>query len=184
MENTDIDLRPIGLHWLAGNDPFLDCCVHGGIFLRIGNRVVSDGKSEWTVSTAAFNFLRTITHDHVVGAGEALIPCCGFNMWPSDTAPDGIYIPNCNNGIDWELRHRGDTIEHIFGEDTMLTTDAVEWAVAVCRFADDVMNFFETAWPKVIPEEEDRRGFELFLQIWQERRSAADKFIDGRRSQV
>lgn len=177
MDFPEIELKAIGMHWMENVDPYADCCVHGGIYLRFGQRVVSDGKDSWTVSTAAFNFLRTIFIGHKSGVDgdEALIPCCGFNMWPIETWPDGLCIPNCNNGIDWSVSHEEDnTIKHTFSDGEIVFTKRDEWALSVCKFADEVFAFFKTAWPKVVPEGEDRKGFELFMKLWQERRTAAE----------
>ncbi len=168
-----VELKATDLHWLENSDPYEDCCIHGKIFLRIGDRVVSDGKAEWTVSTAAFNLLRTVTRGHELGDEEELIPCCGFNMWEVETARDGLYIPNCNSGIDWSVRHTHKGVEHVISDAMRLFTCKEEWARAVCLFADEVHLFFGTAWPKQIKDDEDRRGFELFLKLWQERRKAA-----------
>ena len=170
---AEIELRIKNMHWMANVDPYADCCVHGGIYLRIGQRVISDGKRDWSISTAAFNFLRTIFHDHYLGKAEALVPCCGFNMWPIDSSPDGLYIPNCANGIDWSVRHEGDILVHAFESGEAVDTGVNDWAMAVCEFADEVLEFFHTAWPKSIREVEDRKGFELFMKLWQERRTAA-----------
>jgi hypothetical protein len=175
----DIELKAADLHWLPDGDPHDDCCVHGRVVLRIGEHTISSGNAEWTVSTAAFNFLRTISHDHHVGEEEALIPCCGFNMWPVESAPDGLYIPNCNSGLDWDIEHYGQLVIHNIGADKSYPTALLDWARAVCGFADDVRAFFHTAWPKNIPSEEDKKGFELFMTLWDQRRAGAQIILDA-----
>ncbi|MEQ1645160.1 MAG: hypothetical protein ABL959_17050 [Pyrinomonadaceae bacterium] len=184
MDFPEIELKVVRMHWMENVDPYADCCVHGGIYLRFGQRVVSDGKDTWTVSTAAFNFLRTVFNDHRVGidGDEALIPCCGFNMWPIEASPDGLCIPNCNNGIDWSVSHeQGNVIKHTFPDAEMVFTKRDEWASAVCLFADGIFEFLKTAWPKVVQDDEDRRGFELFMKLWQERRLAAESINASRK---
>ena len=167
------------MHWTDNVDPFHDCCVHGRLYLKIGSQIVSAGDSEWTLSTAAFNFLRTIFENHDSAHEEDLIPCCGFNMWPDDSLKDGLYIPNCGNGIDWSVEHEADTLAHRLSANVTLYTSKKVWARAVCDFADEVFAYFQTAWPKVIDNEEDRTGFNRFIKLWQERRSSAEKLLVG-----
>lgn len=172
---TDVELRPTNLHWLEESNPYEDCCAHGGVYIRIGDTIVSDGKDEdWSVSTAAFNFLKSIFQDHKLLGEEPLVPHCGFTMWPVESEPDGLYIPNCDLSINWSITHKGDQIVHEFKDGTTLETSLLVWKKAVCEFADDVYDFFQTAWPKVIDDEQDRKGFELFMSLWRERRTAAD----------
>lgn len=171
----EIKLKPIQLHWMENGDPFSDCCAHGGIYLKIGNFVVSDGmEKDWVVSTAAFNLLRTLSEDHPVIGREALVPHCGHTMWPAANEPDGLYLPNCDIGINWSITHEGDRIVHEFKDGRKVTLALSEWKFAVCKFADEVMDFMHTAWPKILDDALDRQGFELFLSLWQKRRTEAE----------
>lgn len=152
----------------------MDCCVHGGIYLQIGSYVVCDGKdTDWTISTAAFNFLRSIYFDHELLNEEPLIPHCGFTMWVIEGQPDGLYIPNCETEVNWSIRHRRDQVIHEFFNGTTIEISLTAWKTAVCKFADEVYGFYQTAWPKIITDEMDRKGFELFMRLWQERRAKA-----------
>lgn len=169
-----IELRATQMHWIENSDPFTDLCAHGGVYLAINQHVVTDGTDdEWTVSTAVFNLLRTLTHDHPLIGKEPLIPHCGFTMWPIDSEPDGLYMPNCDLGVNWSVKHEGDQVIHEFKDGTHVVTALSEWKAAVCQFADEVTEFMHTAWPKVINDEQDRQGFELFLSLWQKRRADA-----------
>lgn len=161
------------MHWI-GNDPFRDCCVHGGVYFRIGNTILVDGKdSEWSISTAAFNFLRSLFRDHYILREEPLIPHCGFTMWPVASEPDGLLIPNCSSSVDWSIYRTGDKVVHEFTDGTTFDMNLSAWTEAVCSFADEIHEHFQTAWPKVIDDDQDKRGFELFMRLWQERRAAA-----------
>jgi hypothetical protein len=172
---ASIELRATQMHWLEENDPFADCCVHGGVYIRIGQTLVSDGKDDsWTISTAAFNFLRSIFHDHAMLGEEPLVPHCGFTMWLVESEPDGLYMPNCDLNINWSISHKGDQVHHEFKDGTICETSLVAWKEAVCGFADEVYEYFQTAWPKVINDEMNRDGFELFMRLWRGRRAAAD----------
>lgn len=176
---AEIELTPTQMHWMEGSDPFGDCCAHGGIYLRMGSLVVSDGTdADWSISTAAFNFLRTLFHNQPHVGRESLIPHCGFTMWRVDSEPDGLYMPNCDLGLNWSVQHDGDHVIHDFQDGTQVVTSLSEWKSSVCKFADEVNEFMHTAWPKVIVDEEDRQGFELFLNIWKKRRADAE-LING-----
>lgn len=171
----EVDLKPINMHWLEKGDPYMDCCVHGGIYLQIGSKVVSNGSdTDWTISTAAFNFLRSIFFDHNLLGEEPLIPHCGFTMWVVAGQPDDLYIPNCETNVNWSIRHRGDQVIHKFIDGTTIEISLAVWKVAVCKFADEIYEFFQTAWPKVIDDPDDRKGFELFMRLWRERRAKAN----------
>ncbi len=173
---ANIELRPTQMHWLPNSDPYSDCCVHGGVYLKFDDFVVSDGTdNDWTVSTAAFNLLETIFRDRPMVGQEAIIPHCGFTMWPDDSEPDGLLIPNCDKGITWSITHDAGQVVHEFFKDrAKILTESTEWKATVCRFSDEVKDFMHTAWPKVIEDEMDRKGFELFMSLWQKRRANAD----------
>lgn len=134
------------MHWIADVDPYADCCVHGGIYLRIGSRVVSDGKDlDWSISTAAFNFLRSLFHNHRLLGEEPLVPHCGFTMWIVEGQPDGLYMPNCDTKINWEIRREGKKIIHEFPGGAIVEISYEAWCEAVCKFADEIYAFFLTA---------------------------------------
>jgi hypothetical protein len=169
-----VELEATQLHWLEGNDPFADCCLHGGVYLKIGDVLLSDGKdSDWTVSTSAFNLLKTINQDHKIGSGRPLIPHCGQTMWLLESEPDGLYLGGCDLGIDWEVRHQGNTVIHRFFNGQTAEVSPHNWRSAVCAFSDKVHEFFMTAWPKNIKDQEDRKGFELFMNLWKQLRYKA-----------
>lgn len=180
MKSVDVELQPLSIHWLEEGDPHDDQCVHGAIYLRLGDIVVSDGTdTDWTLSAAAFRLLRTITNDHGRSIDEALIPHCGFTFWRIESATDGLMIPNCNICIDWIIRHTDSSqIEHVLSDGRTVYTDLIEWSRKVCDFSDQVFDFYQTAWPKNSYDEEDRVGFELFLNLWKERRQRAGGILD------
>jgi hypothetical protein len=180
MQLGEVELKPINMHWLDG-DPHDDLCVHGGIYLKFGNNIVSGGEADWTLSTAAFRLLKTLTEEHSLNMDEALIPCCGFDMYPVESAPDGLYIPNCGNGIDWSIHHpEPGIVGHTFATGEIYYTAHGAWASEVCCFSDLVYEFFKTAWPKNSSGDEERERFEMFMRLWKERRNAADRFNAGR----
>ena len=171
---ADVEIKPVELHWLEGSDPFADCCAHGGVYIRLGNNVLSDGSDkDWTLSTASFNLLKSIRSDHVVNKERPLVPHCGHTMWIADSEPDNLYLGGCDIGIDWTVKHASERVLHELAEDSIVATSLDDWRNAVCAFSDTVYLFFMSAWPKKINDEEDRRGFELFMNLWKAYREDA-----------
>ncbi|CAN5148409.1 hypothetical protein BH20ACI2_BH20ACI2_25260 [soil metagenome] len=173
---NNIELTPTQLHWREESNPFEDCCLHGGVYLRIGDVVVSDGNDpDWTVSTAAFNLLKTINQDHTVGEQRPLIPHCGHTMWILETEPDGLYLGGCDIGIDWNIKHKPSVVDHELSENRVVETSSETWRRSVCEFSDEVYAFFITAWPKVIGDQDDLKGFELFMNLWRKYRANTEE---------
>lgn len=171
---NDIELTATNLHWLDGSDPFKDCCLHGGVYLRIGNTLLSDGKDvDWTVSTAAFNLLRTLKQNHQMDDERPLIPHCGHTMWLAEGEPEGLYLGGCDIGIDWTIRHESNSVVHKLSDERTVEMSSEVWRAAVCQFSDEVFEFFMTAWPKSIADEGDLNGFERFISLWRQHRSDA-----------
>jgi len=169
-----LELKATKLHWLEGSNPFEDCCLHGAIYLRIGDVLLSDGNaSDWTVSTSAFNLLKTVKKDHRVNEGRLLIPHCGHTMWIVQSEPDSLYLGGCDIGIDWTIQHEPGKVIHKLGGDRNVEMNPYFWQNAVCEFSDEVFKFFMTAWPKEISDEDDKKGFELFMSLWSRYRAAA-----------
>lgn len=171
------ELEPTQLHWLYEENPFEDLCAHGGVYLNINGTIVSDGlDKEWTLSTASYYLLKTVWSDYKATSDtHHLIPCCGHSMWKDVSFEDGIYIVECTNGINWEIKHQGEKLTHRFPDGTTLETDAVEWKKVVCEFSKKVIDFFVTASPKVCSDEYEREGFEIFMRQWLERFDRACK---------
>lgn len=172
---SNIELEPTDLHWLDGSYPFEDCCLHGAVYLKIGDTLISDGSDkEWTVSTAAYNLLKTIHKNHEITEERPLIPHCGHTMWVEESEPDGLYLGGCDIGIDWTIQHEADTVLHKIGDGVSVETNSDVWRKAVCQFSDDVFDIFTTAWPKRIADKDDLKGFELFMKLWRQRRVEAN----------
>jgi hypothetical protein len=92
-----VDLKATSLHWLEKSNPFEDCCLHGGVYLKLGDSLISDGRdTDWTVSTAALNLFNTLKQNHKVEDERPLIPHCGHTMWVHEGEPDGLYLGACD----------------------------------------------------------------------------------------
>ena len=71
------------------------------------------------------------------------------------------------------IQHEAGKVVHKLGGDRNVEMSLYVWQKAVCQFSDEVFKFFMTAWPKNINDEDDLKGFELFMSLWRQRRAAA-----------
>ncbi len=170
-------------HWIKdeGEDPS-DQCAHGLVEFRVNDlQICSEADGEWTVSAAALFLLRTVdsphTQDESVSEGNYLIPCCGFNIWPSEGSRYPYSIPGCTSGIDPEIRHRKGLVYVSFMEKTAIVP-LLDWSRAVLRFSDQVQSFYDSSAPRdKLKDEYDRRGWELFWREWRSQRAAAQRVV-------
>lgn len=171
-----IELRAVNLHWRGNTDSEKqrDLCAHSQVFLRIGNKTVSDANSEdWTVSAAAYYLLKSLKVDHDQMADYQLIPCCGFNMYAVGDKSDELLITGCSNGINWTITHNEGKVTHQFQDGEIIEIDFDKWRKAVCDFSDQVMKFYQSSLPKIADDEEDKKGFGLFMKEWKRLREEA-----------
>ena len=167
-----VELEVLNLHWLENTEAERDLCAHGSVYLKLGDKVISEEKpDDWTVSATAYYFLKTLKENHDAAENTYLIPHCGHTMWEIGEEKE-LYIGGCDIGINWKITHVQDKVVHQFGNDN-IETDFDEWRNAVCKFSDDVMNFYEVSLPKIVNDEEDKKGFELFMKEWERLRAEA-----------
>ena len=57
-----MELNLTNLHFLNNNQ--YDVCVHGNIYFKVDDEVVSDGLETWNVSTAVYRFLKALKVKH------------------------------------------------------------------------------------------------------------------------
>lgn len=170
-----VELKSLNLHWLENSEAERDLCAHSSVFLKIGSRIVSNEISgDWTVSATAYYLLKSLKENHDGSVAPQLLPCCGFDMYAVGDNNDELLIINCPNGINWTIKHTNDKVIHQF-EDETLETDFDEWRNAVIEFSDAVMNFYETSRHKITDDEENKKGFELFMKEWKRLRVEAFK---------
>jgi len=161
-----IELKSLNLHWLENIEAERDLCAHSSVYLRIGSKVISDKNSgDWTVSASAYYFLKSLKENHDGNIELQLLPCCGFNIYAVGDNNAELLIVGCSNGINWTITHAKNKVIHQFKDET-LETDFEEWRNAVVEFSDAVMNFYEGSSPKIVDDEEDKKGFELFIKEW------------------
>ncbi|MDQ3634761.1 MAG: hypothetical protein M3405_09680 [Acidobacteriota bacterium] len=167
-----IELKVLNPHWLEGNENTeYDLCVHSPVWLKIGDRVVSNEESgDWTVSASAYLFLRSLDENHFSSEYEQLLPCCGFNFW---NVEDKIFFSNCGTGMNWDILHKKDKIVHRFSNSEEIEIDCDEWKNAVVEFSDDVLSFYKKSKPRKFSDEESKKEFEYFMSEFKRLRKEA-----------
>lgn len=168
-----VELKVSGLHWLNNTDTERDLCAHGSVYLKLNDEVISKAEpNDWTVSAAAYYLLKTLKENHSMSENSDLIPHCGFTMWEVGEEKE-LYIGSCDIGLNWNIIHSKGRVIHAISEDEFVETDVDEWRKAVCDFSDEVVNFYENSSPKIVDDDQDRKGFELFMKEWKRLRAEA-----------
>jgi len=169
--NNQFEIRILNQHWVAQEEKYKpnDLCSHGGIYLRIGDKVLSNDKGDvWTTSSTGLYLMKTLFSDYRVGDfSSQLIPCCG-HLFMANEDFDRVEILGCGNGIDWNIKHIGNTqINHTTLDGLAVTIDKKEYSKIVCEFVNQVEKFYANSAPKILPEDEfDRKGYEAFWREW------------------
>ena len=172
-----IELEARDLQWIKGDkdDPG-DHCVHGRVSFRVNETVFVEPNEIWTLSASALYLLRTLEDGHTdrdeVTQRNYLFPCCGFNVWPSNTGKYQVYILGCSNGIDVHvlLQNNLVTLQSLDGKSE--TVSFVDWVNAVLCFADEIMAFYRNCSPKLEHRDDhDRIGWAEFWKEWDYRRN-------------
>jgi len=163
----EFELRIIELHWITGSsdDPD-DLCLHGKVFVRIGDEIVDDGKSDdWTVSAGAYRMLESVYSDHIENSGEQFLPCCGHSMY---IGIDRLLFIDCPSGLDWSITHKGDTVTLTRKAKTQITMPLLDYKDIVFAFADEIKAFYEKCSPKTPPLEDfEQLALERFWTDWE-----------------
>ncbi len=141
-----------------------DCCIHGKVFFKIGDKLLSDD-TEWCVSASAYRFLHTLFKNHFMGADDFLIPCCGHTMIPSDDRMS-VNIIGCNNGIDFDIIHKQDNIIIRTTDNTQYTVSFVDYKNAVLSFAKQVEDFYKLNPPREFEDTFSKDGYNAFVTEW------------------
>jgi hypothetical protein len=168
-----VELKAINLHWLENTEAERDLCAHGSVYLKLGDKIISEEKpDDWTVSAAAYYLLKTLKGNHNISEDSDLIPHCGHTMWEIGEEKE-LYIGGCDIGINWSITHSLNKVIHEIAEGEFIETNFDQWRDEVCKFFDEVMKFYETSSPKIVDDEEDKKGFELFMKEWKRLRAEA-----------
>ena len=172
MDKDQFIINILNLYWVNGeNDDPDDLCLHGDVYVKIGDEVVAD-KYPCTVSSTALYLLKSLKEDHILGEGEnQMLPCCGFFIIPHDTN-DTVEISGCPNGIDWTIFHTDCNVKLITEKGTETLIELKSYMEVVYNFVDKVEDFYKKSKKKNIPTDEfDYNGYIKFWREWKNRRN-------------
>lgn len=175
MSNREFIIEILDLHWLKPDDNDDDLCVHGRVYLKIGDSVLANKESgDWTLSSTALYLLRTLEYDYIKDdISTQILPCCGHTLIPDDDN-QCVIIQGCNIGIDWQIMHDGNNVKLILEDGSETIVEFNQYKKTVLDFADKIEEFYNTSLPRIIPDDEyDRKGYRYF---WEEWRTLRDKW--------
>ena len=173
MENL-FEIKILKCHWIPEDNPENkeDLCLHGKIFIRIGDEILSDIESDsWTLSAASLFLLRTLNMDYEPGDFEnLLIPCCGHFIVAEDNKP--VAVLGCPGGIEWTIKHIvGGLVRHISNNGSEAIISEEEYRKMVFDFSDRAEQLYIDN-PRILPSNEfDLQGYNGFWKNWKELRN-------------
>lgn len=176
MENV-FEIRILKLHWIKEENPDdkEDLCLHGKLFVKIGNEILSDLESgSWTLSAASLFLLRTLKMDYKLNDFENfLIPCCGHSIIIEENKP---LVLGCSLGIEWTIQHTEDGfVKHISQNGSEATITEEEYRKTVFDFVDAVQQFYKDN-PRILPNDEfELQGYNAFWKEWEKLRTENEK---------
>ena len=161
------------LYWIKddGADDPDDFCLHGNVMVKLGEEFFEYGA---TVSAAGLYLLRTLTENHLIREGEAMLPCCGhFMIANEDLSAVGIYC--CPNGLDWSVTHENGSVKLITKTEKETLIDIDVYRDEVYAFADKIEAFYKNSAAKNLSGTDTflRDGYIAFWNEWNRRRQLA-----------
>lgn len=140
-----------------------DLCLHGEVTVTIGDTQLS---YSCCTSAAALQMLRTLTQDHKITPHEQMLPCCGHSLFASDDLRK-VTISGCDNGIDYSVTHKEDTVIIETEEGILYTVSLLKYRAEVLRFSRAVEKFYRQCSPKILPNEPyEKNGYFAFWNEW------------------
>jgi hypothetical protein len=174
MSIEKFELKLLDTHWIKGGDDPSDLCVHGHVFVKIGNEVISDIEIlDVCISAASLHLMRTIGANYKKDDfASQLLPHCGHFIVPDESKTFSIIVGYLS-GIDWTINHtKYDKVEHISENGQAAIIDKEIYKNLVFQFADQVENFYRSSLPKKLPEDDVvKEGYLIFWKEWQKLRS-------------
>jgi hypothetical protein len=152
-----------------------DLCLHGNVFVKIGDTVLDCGLDEgvmegWAVSAGAYRMLKSLYKNHsnhTQDSTNQLLPCCGHFMCFDEKGE--LDIGGCNNGVDWSVvRENGNvtlTAKNKNEEHTQVTIPFEEYREIIFKFADEVKAFYDKSEPK-FPQ--DELEIKTYVRFWED----------------
>ena len=143
-------------------------CLHGHAFIKIGDEVFD---YDATLSAAGLYLLRTVTDNHIIREGEAMLPCCGHMMIANDDL-SSVDICGCPNGLDWSVIHENGKIKLVTEAGNTTFIDIDIYKEEIYAFTDKIEDFFKKSSPKIFSETEtfERDAYTAFWNEWRKLR--------------
>lgn len=157
------------LCWIDGSkDDPEDLCLHGHAIVHIADKIL---EYDATVSSTALYLLKSLSEEHIIGQDNQMLPCCGHFLAANEEL-NHVVILGCQNGIDWTVKHNGDTVEIELEDGTKDQIPFDDYKAEVFRFADIIEAFYKACTPKVLPADSfDKNGYIAFWNEWNNRRN-------------
>jgi hypothetical protein len=158
------EIRALDFGWMGKDSGRTDLCAHGGLYLRIGDSILSDEQDgEWTLSATALNLLRTLKPGYSdTDIIDFIVPCCGMPF----ASGDKTILMGCNQGIYWDIRHVGDKVHHKLGNGEEVVASFDDYKKAIYAFADAVEEFYRKSEPKDLSMDSDADAFQAMWKEW------------------
>ena len=175
--NNDFELKILELHWISDENQNQDLCVHGKVFIKIGNEIIADKDTfDLTLSSTGLYLLRSLYSSYDKeknGYGNQLLPCCGHFMFQAEENIDFVVITGCLDGIDWKIVHTEEgKVKHISEKGTEVIIDFEGYKKMVFDFADEIEEFYLKNEAKTLPNEDfEKEGYLAFWREWKELRN-------------
>ena len=170
-ENFEIKL--LSINWIDNlPDNGSDLCANGKVYLRIGDKILSDAKNEdWTVSAATVFLLRTLENDYNEGDFyNFLLPCCGHYMVYEKNKP--IIISGCNSGIDWNIKHiDNELVKHFIKNEIDGIIHKENYKKQIYKFSDSVEYFYYKSKKRKFNNKYNKIAYKEFRKEWKKLRN-------------
>lgn len=175
MSNQQFIIEVLNLHWINNIDDGNDLCVHGHLYLKIGDTIISNEESgDWTLSSTALYLLRTLENNYKNdGNSTQILPCCG-HVFYYDGETEKVIIQGCYLGVDWEVIHEENQVKLVLENGEATIVDINEYRKIVLDFADKIEAFYNNSHPRNLPIDDfDKKGYLAFKKEW---RTLRDKW--------
>jgi len=169
----NFEIKINDLYWIqeVADDP-ADLCLHGKVFVKIGDKVIDDGVTEdWSVSAGAYYMLKSLYHDHLAGGDTNLRPCCGHFM-VIDEKTNELFIMDCSYGLDWSVTHENGMVKLSVDENTQTVLPFEEYKSIIFEFADTIKSFYDKCSPKTPTGKDfEVKAYQRFWRDWRKMRN-------------
>ena len=164
-------IEVLDLFWINGEkENPNDLCLHGDVYVKIGEEIIAD-KYSCTVSSTALYLLKSLEENHIMGESlNQMLPCCGYFMIPNDKN-DTVEIWGCPIGIDWSVLHNDGYMKLITKQGNEVNVEPSSYREMVFNFADKIENYYKECQEKNLPTDDfEHRGYIKFWKEWHNRR--------------